>query len=579
MNINQLLKKEGWTGRELGILELTNVAVMFGKALSGEPDPKPIISQEQLRTMTRTIKDPVQGRIYNGYLSIHEWLSVMYNIANANFMQAQLQYKSLTGYIIQAHITEKHYRYIEQLPRVMTQKQYDEAVAHAREAISESNCPLRHTAAALIIGAFNYYQARLTADAKKANPLKAIRKQYINAPVESRLILDNYCAVTESGEYYLPDGRRLNELSREERNAIIFPSYTEDEQIKRHIFRAKGLYEGLTEQELDNLQERLDIKSGRLPELEWRADTEPPTDLCKWDMLEDTGSLQEFYPHLFDMGLNYSEWGEDDQQKAVAEALDFAAEFKELIAALIADIDKHSYFDFNLADIPVEEYSKPLVSWAVLYDKNYYDFQDFINAPHRLFDGDARAVFNGVAILRPSPFNSRSIVADGRYQEPDATEEASDPHSLLSFFQESEQYAERAEEIEEGRAALKDSYYFIKGYNTAVDLIAQHFGVPELAVFKLDLKKLENQIIAYNAYVPVLYQQISNTRYEDETLKKRKLEVLKDFFPEIDYEALIIPQEKIDKAVELFEDFKGFADSSLRELLCTRPREGDGYEQ
>ena len=35
-DIKRLLKKKGWTGRELGILELTNMAVMFRQALEGK---------------------------------------------------------------------------------------------------------------------------------------------------------------------------------------------------------------------------------------------------------------------------------------------------------------------------------------------------------------------------------------------------------------------------------------------------------------------------------------------------------------------------------------------------------------
>ena len=35
-DIKRLLKKKGWTGRELGILELSNMAIMFRQALEGK---------------------------------------------------------------------------------------------------------------------------------------------------------------------------------------------------------------------------------------------------------------------------------------------------------------------------------------------------------------------------------------------------------------------------------------------------------------------------------------------------------------------------------------------------------------
>ena len=37
-DIRQLLSKKGWTGRELGILELTNMAIVFKQAMRGLDD-------------------------------------------------------------------------------------------------------------------------------------------------------------------------------------------------------------------------------------------------------------------------------------------------------------------------------------------------------------------------------------------------------------------------------------------------------------------------------------------------------------------------------------------------------------
>ena len=89
-DIKKLLNKRGWTGRELGILEVTNMAVMFREALAGQ-EPKGIVSQAQLQKMINGIKEREQGVVYNGYISIHEWLSLKYNIAQTQFQQAQLQ--------------------------------------------------------------------------------------------------------------------------------------------------------------------------------------------------------------------------------------------------------------------------------------------------------------------------------------------------------------------------------------------------------------------------------------------------------------------------------------------------------
>ena len=65
-NIKRLLNKKGWTGRELGIIEVTNMAVMYKQRLNGEP-VKPIVTPEQFKKMLHTIDSSAQGKIYNGY--------------------------------------------------------------------------------------------------------------------------------------------------------------------------------------------------------------------------------------------------------------------------------------------------------------------------------------------------------------------------------------------------------------------------------------------------------------------------------------------------------------------------------
>ena len=66
-NIKRILNKKGWTGRELGILELTNMCVMFRQALEGK-EPTPVVEPAQLQRMVSTMTDRQQARTYNGYI-------------------------------------------------------------------------------------------------------------------------------------------------------------------------------------------------------------------------------------------------------------------------------------------------------------------------------------------------------------------------------------------------------------------------------------------------------------------------------------------------------------------------------
>ena len=117
------------------------------------------------------------------------------------------------------------------------------------------------------------------------------------------------------------------------------------------------------------------------------------------------------------------------------------------------------------------------------------------------------------------------------------------------------------------------------GYNTAIDMIASYYEVPELSAFKLNLEGITTKIDALNSIVPMLYMRIKDTQYEDQELKERKLQVLKDFFPPLDYKSLAIPQENIDRVKQLFEDFQAFkGEESISDLMFYRKAPSEDEE-
>lgn len=176
-DIKRLLNKKGWTGRELGIIELTNMALNFQQRLQGK-EPKDLVDRAHFQRMISGITDKEQGRIYNGYIAIHEWLSLHYNIAQTQLQQAQLQFRTLSGYITDAILAEDVYSYIEQLPAIMTQKQYETFRAERIEAqfYDEDGEPLYSNVFNLVERAITYYLRQLQREPQKPNPLKAIRK-------------------------------------------------------------------------------------------------------------------------------------------------------------------------------------------------------------------------------------------------------------------------------------------------------------------------------------------------------------------------------------------------------------------
>lgn len=596
MDIKRLLNKKGWTGRELGIIELTNMAVQFKQALQGE-ELKPLIETSQLQKMVNEIKDPVQGRAYNGYIAIHEWLSLKYNIAQTQIQQAQLQYRTLEGFITTAILAEDVYRYVEQLPAIMTQKQYDEARAEGVEAYSkdkESGEYLESNIFNLIERAIHFYLVQLQTKPEKPNPLKAIRKKYVAQPVKSKLILDRYNEVTGEGYYTLEDGRRSDQMTAEEwQDAITTPKmkdaltqmratdgsgtdYTRAIAQQRLIDRARVIFNGGTEEEADKAQEKADYERGLATPAKWHTYTEPPTDLTKWDIIEQE-LLLEFYPASLDGEDPYSE------SNFNASMEDFKREFSELITAMLSDMDKR-YFKgdkIQASKLPVKEWGSTLISWKRLVELDFYGERAEAEGDANIFSGNKRALFNGVAIVRPSDIlnKSRYINENGYYIEPEI-QSSLENFSLEAFFTEAEDYANNVEIMETSRETFLDSYYFIIGYNYALDRIAAVYEVPEITVFKMSIEELSDRIDAFNALVPVLYRRIKDTDYRDKELQAKKLQVLKDYFQPVEYKALAIPEDSKAKIEELLEDFKAFKPENtdrFYNLLCTRPKEeGEG---
>lgn len=605
-DIKRLLKKKGWTGRELGILELSNMAIMFRQALEGK-EPQPIVEQARFREMINGITDRQQGQIYNGYISIHEWLSIRYNIAQTQLQQAQLQYRTLAAYVTDAIFAEDVYSYIERLPAIMTEKQYRDA----REAglkkwlYDEDGTERGDSLAALIERGINFYTKQLQTNPAKPNPLKAIRKKYIAEPVKSKLILEGYNEVMGEGYYTIEDGsgRRSDTMTDEEwLEAITTPAmkqalrdmkttdwsrteYAQQIATRRLLNQAKVIFEGGTEADADEAQQKKDYERVFATPVKWHYYEEAPTDLTKWDIVE--AGLMEFYGGLF-CGM------EGSKEEYQEELQDFLSEFKDAVDVIIADLEKN-YFTgkeplqplptkgeapfTSIASTPLENWRETVFSWEDLYKHNVYGFKDEAEADTAVFDGNYRAVFNGIAIIRASDLLDRSprIDENGYYVEPNISHRLSN-FTLEAFFPEAEDYADNVEIVEDARQVLKASYYHLKGYNLALDMIARYYDVPELTVFKMPIDGIEDKIEAFNNLVPLLYKRIKDLYYGDKELKERKLQVLKDLFQPIDYEALTIPEDSREQAEQLLDGFKAFKPeytALFDKLLCTLPETKD----
>ena len=245
----------------------------------------------------------------------------------------------------------------------------------------------------------------------------------------------------------------------------------------------------------------------------------------------------------------------------------FVAEFPTVVKALLDDMGK-KYGLKEFKDLPIEKWLETIISWEDLYKLDFYGFRATQTADIAIFDGNKRALFNGVAILRASDLGSCTRIdpETGYYTAPDLRKSLL-PLSLEAFFTDNEEYSNNVDIVEQARSVLKSSIFFVDGFNKALELIASLFDVEEVKLFAVETGSLKNRVEALNNSIYTLYRRIKNTDYEDPELREKKLEVLRDIFQPIDLKKLRIPEEKLEQAKQNMKDFKGFKDSSIDPYL------------
>lgn len=581
-NLKQLLKKQNLSGKELGILEISNAAIMFKQQADGLP-ADPLIDINELQKLVNGIKDPVQKTIYSGYTSIHEWISLYYNIGLSNEQQAQLRYKDLLSYITESSIAEDIYEYVAKLPVIMTSKQY---IEETKKGISKwlhdrNGNPKTDTIFDILTRALIFYTNELKEHPRKNNPLKKVREPYKREIIKDKTILLNYNISTKRGYYILPDGRRSDHMTHQEwkdsiltpkmkqflaqKNNRNSPEYKELEELDKElqIEQALAIWKGESFSKYHHAYDFY-VKHGLYYDIAFNFYDDLLQDLSKWDVITCPKVLYDIYnlPLLKKI---------EPESDYIARISRFYQEFRDLIDILAADIDKKQVFDFRISETPVKSWLDVTVSWEYLFKKNFFGFaSDIRNNRDIIFADNKRAVKNGVSVLLDFKNSDFEVTTDknGNYINPAIKHSIENPHRLDNLFPGSDFREEMEENILQSRFALLDSYYYMKGFNEVISLLIKKYDIPAIEIFKLDLASLEEKIDHLNHMIMMLYKRIFTTDYEDRELKFKKLDVLQDVFQTIDYESINVPERNLSLLEEMLENFKIFQNPFLIEDLA-----------
>lgn len=590
-SIDQILRKrKNWTGDEVGRAVIASLAFNFDEVKSGREN-KTLFTQELLDKMLASIEDrPAELERYNRYVQLNNWIIRNQPIAIAyrDHITSEIQHRS--RYLAVARATEEAYQLISTLPQIMTEKEYEDAVANAIEDED------------IVINIFQLLQYALSEllldlaeNPKAANPLKAIRRKYQKEPLTSRYILDRYNEVNNKGYCTLEDGRRSDRMTEEEwleatqtpkmKEALSaikenrrFDFFGDGREItaaeyahEMQINIAYNIFNGGTEKTADIAYGEEAYKAGLAPVVIWNIDPEPPVGLTKWQIIE-SANLAFYYHALLE---------KTTPEEYDAEVKDFLADFEELAKAVLNDIDKR-YFkgksknkpepasgtldaDGGLSSLPFEQWKETTFTAKSLIDAGFYNMRELFIDSRIFFGAGERAKNIGVAVLKMpcyrkrTPFNIDSYIDQktGYYKDPtqNAFSLIGEVCGLESLTPASEKYSENTARLEEGREQILDLFYWITGYNIALQLIAEETVLPQIITFKVDVEDTAKEIKSLNADAALLYMDMTRTEHKGaEEITEQKLAALQEYFKPIETNDLKPSETDIEKAKAMLAD-------------------------
>jgi hypothetical protein len=584
MDVKRLLSKKGWTGEETGKALIYSLISEYRQTLDGSTDPKPLFPMEKIREMLHGFRASANDlEQYNRYINLQNWIKQYQAVANAYFQRFQSCINEFIADMRAAQTAENENRYIERLPRIMTQKQYEELRAKRIEEtfVDNDGADYNYNLFYLINTAIQHYAEELKKHPTKANPLKALKKLYLKTPVEDKAIIAAYNKAVGNGYYQLPDGTRSDKVTPEEwekRIAKVIPLRTylnNNEGFDLENDTGKAVFdETLKFFRANHMGKEYHIHEDDI-NIVWYTYEEATDGLTLWDLIEAHGDgkayLDEYYTAFS---------GEEKltPEEFTAQIYAFKREFPGLLEAILKEFDA---LDFTITEangegerplsaIPVEEWETTVISFRQLYEKDFPGFREWVEADYHIFEGDKRALVNGIAILRPSdllasaPINGRtsaSIDENGYFIEPEGRKSISVLFGLEQYTPENPEHGDAIDRVERNRATLEDSLRWIIGFDKALDLIAKEIDIPDFTIFRVDSERCIARTEAVNGTFDILYTDIQGIDYPDKGKKELKLQALRDVFYPIKAKEITIPEGHIKKAAKMLSGLDAFGDS------------------
>lgn len=224
---------------------------------------------------------------------------------------------------------------------------------------------------------------------------------------------------------------------------------------------------------------------------------------------------------------------------------EFMLDFEKLYNIILEDI-------LNKLQLRTDDVFQRAYTLRELYDLDLFAYRK-IFAPSSLLSNNYNAVKNGVAIIKDSSLTELSkakIDKNGDYIPPNIKTYLS---SLGLNAYMGEEGKQKTVEIKEDYQAIKESYYFIQGYNRGLKIISDMYDLKDVEVFAVEQKAIEDYIKELNVKFIVLKKKIENSYHENKAEQQEKLMTLNKVFEVIHLEKLQTSKKNINEFTKILE--------------------------
>lgn len=575
-NTNQLknlLKKKGWTGKEVG--QLLIASMLNDIKQQGQGEKTPLFSQSDFEKMESSLTSDRDYISYGVYRDLYSSIIDSFNRGQGLYQQFYNGFSRLFTELREVENTDNAQKSIDDTPLIMTESQYKRLEAEAVQTLrgyKESYYSLL----------FYILEKFLDAGDEAPEPIRTAIEATKKIPAEKITFSRSYNEQMGEGYYTLPDGRRSDQLTSEEWQKALMDCFlsrhkltingepaTAEETVQHYnqnrliksyelFFKgAKAIRElvlertgkelELTDEEIEEaLNDTIDYvgKARYTPTAEQIAEALDFSEPTEWHTYEKLPEGLTAYD-LLGLITDSSSYGDTDEKKHLKA---FKTEYKELYTALNAYIEENVP---KARGLKPNQLYKDIVSWGELADAGIIGYSSLIQPDDREIvqiwtDGEdsteskskrLRTGLRGIAILR----NPTSYQTDenGDYIE---------KKSPLQFFQSLYTLEGNGDKIAEIQGYTGNLIYPALGYlyafNALMEIIGKVYDLPELAeVARYDTSLFESKMSGFNGMLYFFYHDV----YGNEEEKQRKRAIIKEVFRPLEAETLKPSQEAIEE--------------------------------